>query len=164
LYLSTLSQGAKANQKDALALVNKLGKSLKKELTSALKGPPNQAVETCQIKAPKIAKELSEGGIKVGRVSTRNRNPQNVPQPWMLESIGKFQRGEIERPFVVIGAGPGKKGLLRPIQTVPMCLTCHGQNIAPTIKAKISQLYPRDRAVGYTVGDIRGFFWATWPE
>ena len=41
------------------------------------------------------------------------------------------------------------------------CVTCHGETIAPSIAAKIDELYPADKATGFREGDLRGAFVVT---
>jgi hypothetical protein len=36
------------------------------------------------------------------------------------------------------------------------CLACHGEGIAPEVKAQLAKDYPHDRSTGYKVGDVRG--------
>jgi len=51
-------------------------------------------------------------------------------------------------------------GYVEPIFMQPLCVTCHGQTIAPELAAKLGELYPNDQATGYVAGDLRGVFWA----
>jgi hypothetical protein len=39
-----------------------------------------------------------------------------------------------------------------------MCTACHGstEQITPSVKAKLEQMYPNDKAVDYKPGDLRG--------
>ena len=46
----------------------------------------------------------------------------------------------------------------------PLCLSCHGSELAPDIATQITDLYPEDRAVGFEVGDLRGVFWLEFPR
>jgi len=39
-----------------------------------------------------------------------------------------------------------------------ICLNCHGKSVAPGVKNIITQLYPEDVAMGYSLGQIRGAF------
>jgi hypothetical protein len=39
-----------------------------------------------------------------------------------------------------------------------LCLTCHGENIASEVDAKLKELYPYDQARGFREGDLRGAF------
>ena len=60
--------------------------------------------------------------------------------------------------------GDDRSGYVEPIVLQPLCLTCHGDSLAPEVAARIQDLYPQDRAVGYEVGDLRGVFWAAYPR
>jgi len=47
------------------------------------------------------------------------------------------------------------------MKAIPMaanCLQCHGTEISPAVSAKLTELYPQDKAVGYKEGDLRGAF------
>ena len=51
-------------------------------------------------------------------------------------------------------------GYVEPIFMQPLCVTCHGAELAPDLEAKLDELYPGDQARGYVAGDLRGVFWA----
>jgi hypothetical protein len=55
-------------------------------------------------------------------------------------------------------------GYVEPIFVQPLCLTCHGTELAPELEAAIEQHYPSDEATGYVAGDLRGMFWAELPR
>ena len=38
----------------------------------------------------------------------------------------------------------------------PVCLVCHGQDLAPEVRATLEQYYPDDWATGYSLGQVRG--------
>ncbi|MCB1124616.1 MAG: DUF3365 domain-containing protein, partial [Verrucomicrobiae bacterium] len=40
----------------------------------------------------------------------------------------------------------------------PLCLTCHGEKLAPDVTEALAKNYPGDAATGYQLGDIRGAF------
>jgi hypothetical protein len=52
---------------------------------------------------------------------------------------------------------------LRAISTGPLCLACHGRELAPQVRDVIDELYPHDRARGYAPGEVRGAFSVVWP-
>jgi len=149
-----------SSEKEALLAIKGLGTNLKKELKKALKISAVNAVEKCKIKASKITALAAKKGITVGRVSRENRNPKNIPKEWMEKYIEAFHKKEIEKKYLTVSISKDKMGLLMPIKTMPVCLKCHGENISTGVSEKINSLYPKDKAVGYTVGQIRGFFWA----
>jgi hypothetical protein len=148
----------------AIQKIQELGKTLKKELKKGLKKSPVEAVEVCHTKAPSIPKNLSNKKIEIGRVSLKNRNPDNYPQDWMLTTINEFHQNKIQNKYKIVSLDDGYKGLLMPIRTIPLCLKCHGTHISPKVKKVINSKYPKDKAYGYKVGDIRGFFWAKYKD
>ena len=150
-------------QQEALETIKKLGGSLKKELQAAMKsGGPIKALEVCNVKAMPLTREAMTKGISVGRASTKNRNPKNKPEEWMESYIEDFHAGKIKKPYVVVKLSSNTHGILKPIKTMPVCLNCHGKNVKSDVRQKINELYPKDKAIGYKVGEIRGFFWATY--
>lgn len=161
IILGLLAPKAQANsEQEALSKIKEFGTTLKRELKKGLSKSPLEAVKVCNLKAPEIATKVSSKEIKIGRVSLKYRNPQNKPQKWMKSYIQKFHKKEIKKAYIVASLPNGKKGLLKPVQTMPLCLTCHGEKIEPTLSKEIKRLYPQDKATGYKVGQIRGFFWA----
>jgi hypothetical protein len=155
-----ISTSFAATEKEALQTIKKYGKALKKELKSALKVSPINALKVCNTKAPEIENKLKTEAIEVGRVSTKNRNPKNVPKKWMQKAIKKFENKKNKKPYEVVKISEDRSGLLKPIATMPMCLKCHGDNIDAKLMSEIQKLYPKDKAINYQVGDIRGYFWA----
>jgi Protein of unknown function (DUF3365) len=68
-------------------------------------------------------------------------------------------------PAAAIDLGD-RVGLLRPIEIRPRCLHCHAprQALSEETRAWLTRAYPEDRAVGYALGDLRGFWWAEAPK
>ncbi|MCP4915070.1 MAG: DUF3365 domain-containing protein [Oligoflexia bacterium] len=149
-----------ASEKQALGQIKKLGMSLKSELQKGMKKSPIDALKACNIQAPIIQEKVSTSNIKVGRVSLKNRNPNNTPKPWMKSYIQDFHQGKIKKGYVVVSLEGKRKGILKPIKTMPLCLKCHGSDIDPKLAQEIGKRYPSDKAKGYKLGQIRGFFWA----
>jgi len=148
-----------ADEKQVLKTIKKFGKELKKELKKGLKESAAEAIKICHMKAPEITLENSDEKIKIGRVSLKNRNPDNIPKEWMLSYIDDFYRSKDKTGYTVVDLGD-KKGLIKPIVTQPLCLKCHGTDLSKEVKKELSSKYPNDKATGYKTGDIRGFFWA----
>ena len=65
-------------EKEVLEKIKSFGKSLKKELKSGLKKSTQEAVKSCNLKAPELADKAGNDEIKIGRVSLKNRNPNNT--------------------------------------------------------------------------------------
>lgn len=135
--------------------------------TQIAKGGPASAVAVCNEKAPQLAKAASEQtGWAIRRVSLRNRNPKAVPDDWELAALKDFDQraaaGEspatLEKYGVVASASGKEYRFIKALPVQAMCLTCHGtaDAIPPEVAEKIKATYPADKAVGYSVGDIRG--------
>jgi hypothetical protein len=133
-------------------------------LTTAVARDPVEAISVCQVEAPKIAAEVSEGnGIRVGRTSHKLRNPANSPSGWTHRWLRHYLEDPDDRDPHAEYIGPETIGYVEPIFMKPLCLTCHGETIAPEIEEKIAELYPKDQARGFEVGDFRGIFWLEMP-
>lgn len=125
-------------------------------------GGPVNAIEVCAIRAPQIADELSSASSwSVNRVSLKARNQERaMPDEW--------ERGVLERFDANARAGMSGAALseaamvdeefrfMQAQMAMPLCLTCHGQDISPDVRAALSQHYPNDLATGYRAGEVRG--------
>lgn len=137
-------------------------------LTQAIeKGGPDGAIVVCRDEAPRLAKAASEqSGWQVRRVSLRQRNPKAVPDAWERAALEDFDRraaagkspATLEKAEVVVEGGQSVQRYMRALPTQTLCLACHGDSaqLSPAVSARLKELYPDDRAVGYTVGQIRG--------
>jgi hypothetical protein len=131
------------------------------------KGSHDGAIAACNDKAPKMAAAASQNtGWAIRRVSLKNRNPKAVPDAWERAVLEDFDRrraaGEspanMEKAEII---AEGEKRVLRYMKALPtqgLCLDCHGTDdkINPAVKAKLTELYPNDKATGYSEGQIRG--------
>ena len=150
-----------------------LGKELKGELGAAIeKGGPVAAIDVCRTRAPAIAARLSaESGARVGRTALRVRNAGNVPDDLeraVLEQFaGDMASGRVEGPleaaFEIKREGGIERHYMRAIPTEALCLTCHGETLAPELAAAIARDYPGDQATGFRLGELRGAFRVVWP-
>ncbi len=104
-------------------------------------------------------------GVKVGRTSARLRNPRNAPPPW----AGEFVRATDGRKAADVAPMAfdlgDRVGLLRPIEIRRRCLGCHAprDQLSAGTRDWLAGNYPGDRATGYALGDLRGFWWAEAP-
>jgi hypothetical protein len=131
------------------------------------KGSYHGAIAACSDKAPKMAAAASQNtGWAIRRVSLKNRNPKAVPDAWEQAALEDFDRrraaGEnaamMEKAEIVT---EGDKRTLRYIKALPtqkLCLNCHGSGdqMAAEAKGKLAELYPNDKAIGYSEGQVRG--------
>lgn len=148
----------------AMKLMQTLGGELKNHMQAD--GPAN-AIGVCKDLAPAIAKQASKDtGMQIKRVSTKNRNPNGVPDAWETAAISSFEKrlaaGEkaekLETYTVVEDGGKQTFRYAKALVTQSMCLECHGapENMRDDVKAKLAQEYPNDKAVGYAAGQVRG--------
>lgn len=133
---------------------------LRDALVGALAKGPEQAVEVCAVEAPKLAAEASTGGVRVGRASARQRNPANAAEGWRAEAIAHFSAKQPPEGVFTKALPSGAVAVAEPIVMQPMCLTCHGKSVEPSLAQKIRARYPGDLATGYEAGELRGVFWA----
>lgn len=131
------------------------------------KGGPEGAIGVCREKAPAMAKAASEkSGWAIRRVSLKNRNPKAVPDAWEEAVLKDFDKraaaGEkptsLEKGEVVMDGDKKMYRYMKALPTQDLCLNCHGtpDRVSPAVQAKLKELYPADRAVGYHAAEIRG--------
>lgn len=136
---------------------------LKQALLSGMAKGPDHAVAVCHDEAPKIAAAQGHDGLEMGRASDRLRNPANETPTWAAPILKDYLENPTDRVPLTVEIGANRQGYVEPIIVQPLCLTCHGANVAPDIALRIDNLYPEDQAVGYEAGDLRGIFWVEYP-
>ncbi len=151
--------------------IKTFGKTLKGELVAAMKaGGPINAIGVCNTEAPKIASKVSlDHAMSVSRTSLKNRNSSNAPSDWQAAVLEQFEADKMsgkmpnELEFSeIVDTNAGKEfRYMKAIPTGEVCLTCHGSNIDAKVTAKLSELYPEDKATGFSKGDLRGAFVVT---
>ncbi len=158
-----------ANLIEARQLVRQFAKSLKKELKAALKkGGAANSIETCHLKAPDIATDLSAASKwDVRRTSLKVRNLEDAPDKWEAAVLERFEKqnaadaddDEMEYSEIVPGKNGGKVfRYMKAITTQRICLKCHGEKIDSSVRKQLDSLYPFDQATGFTEDDLRGAF------
>jgi hypothetical protein len=150
----------------SLSMLKELGAKLQ---SSMAEGGAINAIGVCHLQAPEIANRVStENQVIVSRVGTRTRNPvMGVPNAWQAKALAQFEAGlargdkpaDMEYSETVTKPDGGKEfHFAKPVLMQPMCLACHGNSdqINPEVKAKLSELYPNDKAINYQAGQLRG--------
>ncbi len=149
----------------AQVLMQELGARLKQEMTS---GGPEAAIVVCKEAAPEIASKLSrESGSRVARVSLRTRNPLlGTPDAWEQSVLAGFEQraaagsapGELEYAEIVAEPQGRFFRYMKAIALQPQCVACHGgsASIPESVRMRLQQEYPHDRATGYVPGQVRG--------
>lgn len=152
---------------DAKQAAKALGGALQKELQTAMKaGGPVNALDACNVEAMPVTAQISKDhNALVSRVSLKNRNPENVPNDWQRSILESFNERAAngEDPSSIASAtveqlddGKHQLRFMKALPTGGVCLACHGQEIDTSIQTKLGELYPDDKATGYSLGEIRG--------
>lgn len=145
-------------QEQIMAAKEALFKKLSGRLMEALstKGPV-EAINVCQVDAPKIAAEVGqELSVRIGRTGVRLRNPHNAAPEWASQMV----QDRRDAPWFGQLKSGTRVGLL-PIKLQPQCAMCHGpkDQIAPDVLERLKVHYPDDAATGFREGELRGWFW-----
>ena len=158
------NQPADSARKRARAAFTELSEELQQRLQAAMQqGGPARAVQVCRKEAPAIAARVSKKhGFAVGRSSHRLRNPKNLQLGAIADYLSRYAESPAEK--VPVEAVPEGKGwlVMAPIPTRPLCLTCHGDptTFSADLRQELARGYPKGRATGFPVGQLRGAFWA----
>lgn len=146
----------------ALSTKAQLGKNLMKALKE--KGPEG-AVTFCNLKAMHLTDSMAvKHSATIKRVSDKPRNPINKANAIELEHIETFKKvvleGEEVKP-IVEELNNSEVNFYYPITTNAMCLKCHGspnKEVTPSTLSTLKSLYPKDMALGYESGQVRGIW------
>ena len=129
---------------------------------------PQGAIGVCSSIAPALAAQLSEeSGASVRRTALRARNraaKADATEQRVMEGWANAPLGEDGKPRRWTAHEGDQYRYMRAIPTMPMCLACHGENIAPEVTAAIRANYPGDQATGFAPGQLRGAFSIRWDE
>ncbi len=166
--------------REDLPAVREKGMEISKKAFGTLSGNLQQAVSEggvsyalkfCNVEAIPLTDSLSEqSGIEIRRASHRPRNPANEADSLEMETIKKYlakiENNEDPAPITY----RYKKSFIyhAPIRiNNGLCLSCHGQpgsDITEENLSVINELYPKDRATGFNMGDLRGIWSIRFPE
>lgn len=163
--LSPANAGQDALIADATGLVKRYAGELKPQLKQALQqGGPAHAIQVCAVQAPQIAARLSaESGWQIKRVSLKPRNVNSATaDDWERQVLLAFDeahaRGSDVESLFRADYVAGNFRFMKPQPVEPVCLACHGENLAPEVVESLRRYAPGDTAIGYKLGQIRGAF------
>jgi cytochrome c553 len=129
-----------------------------------------EAITFCNEKAYPLTDSVALANhATIKRVSEKPRNPNNNANSEELEYIKTFKSiiANNEDPNPIVKELENKIQVFYPITTNAMCLQCHGkpdEDIQkPTLK-KIVNLYPKDKAIGYGINEVRGIWSITFNK
>ncbi len=172
LTVPAVAEDTAALGKEGKAAIMEFGGALKGALKTALKeGGPVKAISVCNTEAPEIAAKVSaSSGWTVARSSHKLRNPKNAPDAFTAAAIEDFLARQAggEKAETMAKAGIVEEGgkrvfhLVKAIPTGEVCLDCHGgAEVNAMTEEKLAELYPQDKARGFSVGEMRGVFTLT---
>ncbi len=145
----------------AMAAQNELGRNLKRAIQE--KGTIG-AIEFCNTEASKLTDSISVmRNAIVERVSDKPRNPANQANAEELRSLASFKQMISSKRDIepVVQIEDDRVRVYYPIMTNALCLQCHGNpdtQVRPETLSALKNLYPKDKAVGYDLDEIRGLW------
>lgn len=100
---------------------------------------------------------------RIKRVTDKPRNQANQANTEELEYIENYKRSiaNQEGPEPLVKDFGYEVQVYYPILTNAMCLQCHGEpnkNIQASTIKKLTALYPKDKAIGYDLNEVRGMW------
>lgn len=140
--------------------------ALSTKLQAALQeGGVANAIGYCQLNAFPLVDSLSEvHGAEIRRTSLKVRNPEDTPtaaERTVLETYAAQDAAGEQLAPMVQALENQQVAFFAPIRTNAFCLQCHGvpgETISPTDYELIKEYYPKDEAIGYQDGDLRGMW------
>lgn len=137
-----------------------LGGKLKAAMAEG--GVPH-ALQFCSANALNITDSISGlGDFKISRVALKNRNPNNKLNEQEKKIFAQIESAHINGKDVKgeLIEESGHQVYYKPIFVKGLCLACHGseEQIGEDNLRIITDLYPSDKATGFEMGDLRGFW------
>lgn len=169
VHADTFSVNIPQLQDEGKQVIKQLASTLGGKLKEAkMEGGATAAVKVCNTQALPLTQSVSESsGWIVNRTSLKLRNPENAPDAWERDVLEQFQSKvqqgvnlDILGYSQVVVDEQGRK-VFRMMKAIPVseqCLGCHGAEIKPALQEHLQQLYPDDKATGFSTGDLRGAF------
>lgn len=106
--------------------------------------------------------------VKLKRVSDQPRNENNQANAEELKHIESYKNNVVnqELPEPIVAESDTEVRVYYPILTNGMCLQCHGKpsNMEPSTLKELTVLYPKDKALGYDVNEVRGIWKVTFDK
>ena len=129
-----------------------------------------EALAFCNEKAYPLTDSMAVvHNAKIKRVSDKPRNVNNQANAEELEYIKTFKEviANKEEPKPIVKELSDEVQVYYPITTNAMCLQCHGKPNETINKAtleRLTSLYPKDKAIGYDINQVRGIWNITFDK
>ncbi len=151
-------------QNASSALISGFMSNLKAELMKGVKeGGFANAINICQLKAPKITDNFSTQGWSIKCVTVKPRNIHNQADEHEQQILALFADSIKKLKFFDEWKDVENNKdyyYYKPIYIGKLCLKCHGDETKLDDKAvaALKEKYPEDNAINYNDGDLRGMF------
>jgi len=153
-------------KQEGIKYIKMLGGALKTELKAHMKKDPTglEALSFCTGSADNITKEINTklpSYAKVRRTALKVRNnTSNKPDITDMRVMQAYQVSIKAHTFTPKDIQVVKEGnvtrVYKPLVTKGVCLKCHGSDLSPQISNAIKSAYPKDKAIGFKEGELRG--------
>ena len=150
---------------DRFLLADSITKVAFSELSGKLKsvidtGGFVAAIDFCSIEALPLTERIGDKyGVTLERISEKCRNPENKANNADIKVLAGFS--EHTSPVL------DQNQYYAPIYTQGLCLNCHGTigvELKEELYTKIAAKYPKDLAVDYKEGELRGAWKVTFKK
>jgi len=153
-------------KQEGIKYIKMLGGALKTELKAHMKKDPTgvEALAFCTGSADNITKEINTklpAYAKVRRTALKVRNTTtNKPDMTDMRVMQAYQASIKAHTFTPKDIQVVKEGnvtrVYKPLVTEGVCLKCHGSHLNPQISDALKSAYPKDKAIGFKEGELRG--------
>jgi len=153
-------------KQEGIKYIKILASTLKTNLKVHMKNDPSglDALAFCTGNANRITKEVNAklpSYAKVRRTALKIRNKStNQPDTTDKKIIKIYESSILDKTFLSKDIKMIQEGnitrIYKPLVIKGVCLKCHGNNLDPKIANAIKHAYPKDKAIGYKEGDLRG--------
>lgn len=153
-------------KQEGIEYIKMLGGALKTQLQTHMEADPSgmSALGFCTAKATEITEEINKklpNYATVRRASLKSRNEKNAPDAIDMQVIQTYEKEIADKTFIptddikIIEDGDTTR-IYKPLITEAACLKCHGKDLSNEIKKSLAINYPKDQAVDFTEGSLRG--------
>ena len=152
-------------KQEGVKYIKLLGETLKNELQTHMKADKTglSAMGFCTAKADEITKEINKklpAYASVRRTALKTRNENNLPDALDIKVMKDYEASIAANTFMPTDIKVVQEGtttrVYKSLVTQSVCLKCHGSNISKEIQGEITANYPKDEAVGFKEGSLRG--------
>lgn len=152
-------------KQEGMKYIKMLGGALKGELQTHMKADKTGlgAMGFCTAQADSITKEVNTKLPKyalVRRTAVKSRNQNNAADVLDQKVMADYEASIKAKTFLPSNITIVEEGdttrVYKPLLTKGVCLKCHGSETSHEIQEEIKRSYPKDQAVGFKEGSLRG--------